>query len=411
MPRSMKSIRLITTSLALAAAATCLSACGSGVPGNSVAVVAGNPITQAAFDHWMYVAAKGNAAQSPGAPVIVPTDPPNFTGCIGQVRKQIPTLAKQSDSQIKNDCKQLFTSLSGQVLDFLIRSYWYQADGYQQGIHLTDAQIQQAFQKAKAQQFPTATAFNSFLSETGQTLQDILFRVRVNQVYTKLLAKHKQPVSPAQISAYYASHSSQFGTQETRNLHLVRASSLAQASAAKAALQQGQSWSVVAKKYSIDTATKGNGGSLIGVTRGEEEQALDKAAFAAAPHQLVGPIHGQFGYYVVEVTAIKPATHQTLAQATPLIKQILTAQQQTTAQTAVDNLARKDWMSKTSCRQYFVMADCSGYSAPKPATTATPPTPTTAAPPAGSSGAATPTTSTSSSPGGSTTSSTTTTGG
>src|ERR1700683_5081596 len=90
------------------AVAAGIAGCGSSVPGNSVAVVAGNPITTQAFDHWMYVAAKGNAAESPGAPVIVPVDPPAFKGCIAQVRSQIPSLAKTPDSQIKSDCGQLF---------------------------------------------------------------------------------------------------------------------------------------------------------------------------------------------------------------------------------------------------------------------------------------------------------------
>jgi hypothetical protein len=106
--------------------AAALAGCGSGVPGNSVASVAGNPITTDAFNHWMYVAAKSQAAQNPGAPVIVPTDPPDFKACIAQAKKLIPSLAKTSDAQLKTDCKQLFTSLSGQVMTFLIKAYWYQ---------------------------------------------------------------------------------------------------------------------------------------------------------------------------------------------------------------------------------------------------------------------------------------------
>ena len=70
---------------------------------------------------------------------------------------------------------------------------------------------------------------------------------------------------------------------------------------------------MVAKKYSIDNATKNHGGLLTGVTKGQEEKALDTAAFSASLNKIFGPIHGQFGYYVVEVTKITPATQQTLA--------------------------------------------------------------------------------------------------
>jgi foldase protein PrsA len=375
----MKSFRSILALCAFFVLAAGLSACGGGLPGNSVADMAGNPVSTQAFDHWMYVAAKGNASQSPGAPVIVPNDPPDFKSCIAQVRKQIPTLAKTTDKQLKSDCGRLFTSLGSQVLDFLIKASWYQAEAAKQHITITNAQVQQAFQTAKKGQFPTTTAFQTFLTQTGQTMEDILFRVRVNQIYKQLLAKHPSAVTAAQIQAYYKSHSSQFGTPESRDLRIVRTNSAKQAAAAKAALVSGKSWKAVAKQYSVDTATKANGGLLAGVTKGKEEQALDTAAFSAPKNKLLGPIHGTFGYYVLEVTAIKPATLQSLTQATPVIKQLLQSQSQQTAQAAVDAQAKKDWLSKTQCRSAYAMADCSGYKAPKTTSTATPtPTPTPA---------------------------------
>jgi foldase protein PrsA len=362
----MKTVRITLALGAFFVLAVALSACGSGVPGNAVADVAGNPVTTQAFDHWMYVAAKGSASQSPGAPVIVPTDPPDFKTCIGQVRQQIPSYAKgKSDSQIKSACGQLFQSLSGQVMDFLIRAYWYQADAHRQHIQVTDADVQQAFQQAKKQQFPTDTAFQSFLSQTGQTMQDILFRVRVNQIYKKLLAKYHTNVSSTQIQSYYNSHPAQFKVAETRDIRIIRTSKQSEAQAAKSALQSGQSWTTVAKKYSVDSGTKNSGGLLTHVTKGQQEQALDKAAFGAPLNKLVGPFHGQFGYYVVEVTKIHKAMQQSLAQATPQIRQILTGQAQSGAQNAVDRAAKKNWLTKTKCRSQFAMADCGGYKPPK----------------------------------------------
>jgi foldase protein PrsA len=366
----MKWLKSILALGAFFVVAVGVSACGGG-SSESVATMAGNTISTQAFDHWMYVAAKGNSAQSPGAPVIVPNDPPTFANCVKQVREQIPTLSKQPDKTIRADCKQLFTSLSGQVMDFLIRASWYQAEAAKLGIKVSNAQVQQAFDSAKKQQFPTATAFQAFLNSSGQTLQDILFRVRVNQIYSKLLARHQTSVSTAQISSYYTSHPTQFGSPEKRNIRIVRTNTLSQANAAKAALERGGSWNTVAKRYSIDAATKSHGGLLVGVTKGEEEQALDTAGFSAAVNKIIGPVHGQFGYYVIEVAKITPATKQSLAKATPLIHQILTGQAQTNAQSAVDNQAKKDWLTKTTCQSAFAMADCSGYKAPATSATGT----------------------------------------
>lgn len=364
----------LTRSIILALGACSVLAvagCGSDVPGNSVAVVAGNPITTTAFNHWMYVAAKGTASQSPGAPVIVPTDPPNFTDCIAQVRQQIPSLKKTTDKQLKSECGQLFTSLSSQVMDFLIKSYWYQADAAALKLKVTNAQIQQQFNKDKAQQFPTASAFQQFLTETGQTLQDILFRVRVNLIFMDLVGKHSTKVTPAEIQAYYGLHKSSFGTPETRDIRIVLAKTLADANAAKAALASGQSWADVAKKYSTDPTTKDKGGLLTDVTKGQQDAALGNAAFAAPVNKLLGPVKAQLanGYYVFEVTNIKRATQQTLAQATSQIQTLLSSQAQTNAETAVDDHAKSSWQSKTTCRTEYAMSDCHGYKAPSTSTT------------------------------------------
>jgi foldase protein PrsA len=346
-----------------------MAGCGSDVPGDAVVNVAGNPISQQAFNHWMYVAAKSQAAQNPGQPVIVPNDPPNFNACVAQVKKQIPSLAKTKTATLQADCKQLFTSLSSQVLDFLIKAYWYQADAAKMGIKVTDAQVQKAFDTAKKAQFPTGSGYNTFLSQTGQTTEDVLFRFRINEILQKLAAKHTTSVTPAAIQAFYNSHKSQFGSQETRNMKIVLAKNAADANAAKKALQSGQSWATVVKKYSTDPTTKSTGGVLNGVNKQQEDAALSNAAFSAPLNKLMGPIKGQFGYYVFEVTKINPSTQQSLAEATPLIKQELTSQSQTNAQTAVDNKAKKDWLSQTTCRASYAMADCKGYKAPKTATT------------------------------------------
>jgi len=357
--------------------AALLSGCGSGVPGNSVADVAGNPLTTAALNHWMYVAAKGQALQSPGQPVIVPTDPPDFKGCIAQVRRQIPSLKSISDGTLKTDCGRLFSSLSSQVMDSLIKAYWYQAEAFRQHISVTDAAVQKAFNAAKQQQFSSEAQFQSYLASTGLTLADILFRFRVDQLYTKLLAKYPTTVSDAQIAAYYQTNIAQYGSQETRDIRVVLTKTAAQANAAKAALQGGASWNAVAKQYSTDPTTKSKGGLLSGVTKGQEDQALDQAAFSAPANKLLGPIQGQFGFYVFEVTKIKPATLQPLSKVSPLIKQTLLSRLQAAAQQAIDNRARKDWLRQTQCRSAYLMADCSGYKAPRASSSSSTTTATT----------------------------------
>ncbi len=362
----MRLRRRVTALCAFFVVAIGVAACGSNVPGNSVASVAGNPITNTAFKHWMFVAAKGQAQSAPGAPLVVPTDPPGFSDCVAQVRKQVPTLKKVPAKQLKATCKQLFTSLSTQVLDFLIRAYWYQALAVKEKVSVTDAQVQQNFNKDKQQQFGGSEAqFKSFLSQSGYTLQDVMYRVRVNLLYSKLIDKLAKPVTSAAVASFYAAHKSQFGTPESRDLRIVLTKTSSQASAALSALKKHQSWTSVAKKYSIDNATKNKGGLLTNVSQGQEDQSLDQAAFSAPVNKLVGPIKSQFGYYIVQVTKITPGTQQSLSQVESKIRQTLSQQAKASAANVVDKRARNAYLHQTFCRSGYSMTDCSGYKPPK----------------------------------------------
>jgi foldase protein PrsA len=355
------------------AIALAVAGCGSsgGVPSGAVASVAGNPITKRALDHWMYTYVKGNASQSPGTPVIVPNDPPAFTKCIAQARSEIPSIKKDSDTTIKGLCGRLFAQLNQTELGFLIQSYWYQAEAHKLGIKVSNAAITKELSKAKKEQgLKTQAQYTSFLKKTGYTAQDINYEIRISLLQKKLLAKHSTKVTSADIASYYKSHASTFGTPEQRNLRIVLAKNATKAKAALSALRGGKSWSTVAKKYSTDPTTKDKGGVLDGVEKGQQDAALDKAAFAAPANKLEGPVKAQFGYYVLEVTKITPATHQSLKAVSTQIKETLLQKKQQAAETAVTSAAKKAFLSRTVCATAYAMADCKGYKAPKTTSTA-----------------------------------------
>jgi PPIC-type PPIASE domain len=352
--------------------AAVVAGCGSSIPGNSVATVAGNPITLQAYNHWMYIAAKEEAAQQPGEPVIVPQAPPGYASCIAQIRRDIPSLATTPDATLKTDCANVFKEYNNEVMSFLIEGYWYQADAYKMGIRYTAADLARDFKKATKTQFPTAASFDAYLKSSGETKADILFQIRVSQIYTKLVAKVTAKVNAAAIAKYYAAHKSEFGTAQTRDLHLVRTASVAEAQDAYNALKSGESWDVVAKKYSASATAAINGGLLTGVSSGEEENAVNAAIFNSPVGKIVGPIHGLLGSYVIEVTQIVPATQKKLPQVSAEIKELITEQRQQTATTKVNSESKKNWGSQTLCRATYSIADCSGYKAPVTTTTATP---------------------------------------
>ena len=369
-----KKISALGAFFVIAAAVAGCGSSSSSIPGNSVASVAGNPITAQAYKHWMYIAAKDEAAEEPGEPVIVASDPPEFTSCIAQVREQIPSLKTDSDKTLRSDCKQVFTQFNSEVMAFLIEGYWYQAQAHKVGINYTAADEAKDFAKAVKTDFPTNAELKTYLSSSGETEADLKFQVRVNSVYTKLIARVSKKVDSKTIEQYYDAHKQQFGTAETRNIHLVRTTTAAKAQAADNALKSGQSWDTVAKQYAADAASKANGGLLNGVTNGEEEKAANTVIFDSPAGKVVGPVKGLFGYYVIEVVKITPATQKTLKQATASIKSTLTSDAQQSAETNVNDAVKKAWLSKTLCRSTYSVSDCKGYVAPKTTTTTTPAT-------------------------------------
>ncbi len=344
-------VRLILALGAIFVGGALVSACGSAVPGDAVAVVSGNPITSQAFAHWAYVGAVAEAQSSPGSPVIVP-DPPTYTKCIASIRKIAG--AAVPVSELKSACESEFSN----TLEYLVRADWIQGQAASQGIKVTAAQVEKQFETAKKQQFGTDAKFQQFLTETGQTLADILYRFRVSVLSTKL-------ATPALIKAYYEKNIATYSTPARRNVRIILTKTLSQAQAAKAALVSHHTWLATAKRYSIDTATKNTGGLLADVVNGEEAAALNTAIFSAPHLKLLGPISTPLGYYVAEVTDIFPATKESLQKATATIKATL-------ASDALQSPSwEKKWKAKTTCRAGFEIPDCSNYTAPKTATTTT----------------------------------------
>jgi foldase protein PrsA len=357
-----------------------LSACG-GIPGDAVVQVGGTSITKNTFNHWLGIAASSNSStpgQKPATPI-----PPDFKACVAQLQATAPKPAKgqpaPSVAQFKTQCQQEYNSLRDQVLQFLISADWVLGESSDQHVSVTDKAVMTQFNTIKAQQFPKPGAFQAFLTQSGQTLPDLLLRVKLDLLSTKLrdkVTKAKATVTPAQINTYYNTNKSRFAQPERRDLRIILVKTQGEANSAKAQIVHGQSFASVAKKVSIDQATKAQGGALLGVQRGQEEKALDDAIFGAQLHTLSGPIKTQFGYYVFQVQKVTPASQQTLAAATPTIKQQLLATQQQTALDTFVKTFQKKWTAKTNCRAGYVVMDCKTYKAPK--TTGVPGAPTTA---------------------------------
>ena len=357
-----------------------LSACGGDVPGNSVAKIGDQSIRKTTFDHWMRIAAVSQAGQtnpnSSTAPKANIPDAPNFTKCIATKKAAAAKPAKgqpePTEAQLKGQCQQEYNTLRDQVLEFLIRGNWIEQETIKQNVKVSDKEVQKQIDAAVKQAFANPADFQKFLVRSGLTQADVFYQQRnqlLQQKLTEKVTKAQGKVTDAQISAYYDKNKSKFATPERRDLRIVLTKSQAKAAQAKRALDSGQSWKAVTKQYSVDQASKAQGGLLSGVAKGQQEKALDDAIFKADKGKLVGPVKTQFGYYVLEVSKVTPAKQQSLEQSKASIQQILTSDNQRKALDKFGKDYRKRWKAETSCRKGFATADCKN--GPKTQSTAT----------------------------------------
>jgi foldase protein PrsA len=376
-----KNLRIIPALGAILIALVALSACGSSVPSDAVVQVGGTPLTKAAFDHWMAVAAASNSNVGSTTKTPIPV-PPDYTACIAHLKASAPTPTKgeapPTQAKLKSECETQYKALQQEVLGFLISSQWVLGEAGSLGVKLSDAEVKKEFEKIRKTQFPKTAEFEKFLASSGQSVSDLLLRVKLNllsQRIQKKIVAQKSKVTQAQIQKYYEEHKEQFGTPETRAVKIILTKTEAQAQSAKKEIESGKSFASVAKSVSLDPTTKAKGG-LLTVSKGQEEKTLDSAIFSAKTNVLSGPVKTPFGYYIYEVVKVTAGNQQPLSKEQAAIKAQLASSNQQKALSSFVKEFRKKWTAKTICRTGYVVTDCKSYVAPKTTSTGTPTTAT-----------------------------------
>ena len=349
------------------ATAVTVGACGSGMPGNAVVQIGNATITKAALVHWLGVANDASQVQSNTKAAPLPL-PPDYTACVDAQQAATSVRSAGQTATFKASCASNYQTLLSEVLNYLITTYWLQGEAYDRHVHVSTAAVNKAFnQERKGANPPLATPaqLNSFLAASGQTVKDLTWRTMVQLQTNKIqlqVQKAHEKVTKAQIAAYYNKNKSQFGTPETRDLHLVIVSSAATATKVHSLLAGGSSYATVAPKYSVDPNTKSKGGVMLGVYSGELTPAVNAKVFAAQTGVLSEPVKTAFGYYIFTVDKIIPAKSQTLAQASKAIRSQISQTQVSAAENALQSQVQKKWQPRTTCRSGYVVSDCAGQS-------------------------------------------------
>jgi foldase protein PrsA len=355
---------------AVAGMAVVAAGCGKDVPANSVAKVGDSTISKDEFNRWLKTAVSSQAGG--GAQNVAVPDPPEFTRCAAARAKQpVPKGSKRPGADaLKKQCKREYDELKSQVMQFLIQAEWIQQEAESQDVRVSNAEVKRSFEDRKKQEFPNDKAYQRFLRTSGMSEQDILFRVKLDVLQQKLTQKVTEKagkVTDEDVEEYYEKNKKRFAQPERRSLNVVLTKNESRANAAKKQLEDGASWKSVAKRFSIDEASKSQGGKLPGVAKGQQEKALDAAVFRGKKGRLTGPVKTLLGYYVFELSKIAKASQQTPEQAKPTIKQLVISERRQKALDEFTKKLREKWRQRTKCQDGFVTQGCSN--GPKPAAT------------------------------------------
>jgi serine/threonine protein kinase/parvulin-like peptidyl-prolyl isomerase len=304
------------------------------IPAGAVANVGDAHITKEDFDHWRAAAAKQTKLGS-GKP----------------------------------------TDTNDQTMQFLISAEWLAQEAAKRGVTASDEEVAGKFEEQKKQSFPKEAGYQRFLERSGQTEEDLLFRVKLSVLTEELQAKvtdDAPAITDADIADYYEENKDRFQQPELRDLLVVLAGTQARAEQARGELESGAPFARVARQFSLDAASRSQGGKLPAVAKGEQEKAFDRAIFNAAKGDLVGPVKTQFGYYVFQVTRVERGKSQSLADASDTIQKLLQSRNEQEELNEFVKDFTKRYTAATWCAPGYVIKQCANAKATDPAPPASP---------------------------------------
>jgi foldase protein PrsA len=280
------------------------------------------------------------------------------------------TAARQGIKEVPATDDPQYKLLADAAQGDLILSRWVLGEAEERGIEITDRGIDDELNKIKEQQFgckPDETdckAFDDFLKQSGFTLDEARDRVRLQLVSDRIqqaVLPDEPSISDDEIKTFYEENLAQFEQPETRDVRVILTKTEEEANQAKQALgsaPDAKAWETVAKKFSIDEATKSTGGLRSAVVQGQSEPALDDQIFRAETNTVVGPFKGDAGFYVIDVEKVTPAKTTPLEDATDQIKQTLIATRQQQIATDFQQDFQEKWIARTFCAEDYRIDRC-----------------------------------------------------
>jgi parvulin-like peptidyl-prolyl isomerase len=261
-----------------------------------------------------------------------------------------------------------YAELKDTTVGSILETIWIQGLAAEEGISVTEKEVQEELKKLKDQNFKSEAEFKKFLKTSHYTTQDVNERVKIQILSTKIqerLAEGAGEPSKGEIKDYYEeAKAAQFTTPPTRDVRVLIAKEAKDAEAAAARLRKDdsqKSWEAAIKKYSESEAP--NGGLQSGVTEEQYVGEVGEAIFSAPVGEVEGPLDyaTSGGQVVFEVEKKNPEKVQPLGEAEAQIKSQLQQQQQEQVFNGFVSGFQSLWRSRTFCATDYKVEKCSNF--------------------------------------------------
>jgi foldase protein PrsA len=104
------------------------------------------------------------------------------------------------------------------------------------------------------------------------------------------------------VRKHYDDNKAQYEVAESRKVRHILVKTKAQADKLVAQLKNGGDFAALAKKHSLDTGSKADGGTLT-ISRGQTVPEFDKKAFELELNEISAPVKTQFGFHIIQAQA------------------------------------------------------------------------------------------------------------
>ena len=267
-----------------------------------------------------------------------------------------------------------YKALEDQAMQYLVQQSELEQKAKDLKVTVTDKDVAARLKQIKTQYFKGSDAsYRKQLKAQGltepQLKLDLHAQILSEKLYNAVTGKLK--VTDAEITTYYNTNKSQYGSAASRDVRHILVNNKKLADTIETQLKNGGNFGALAKKYSKDPGSAKTGGKLT-ITKGQTVPEFDKVAFALKTNQISPPVHTQYGWHIIQaLSAVKPAKTTPLSSVKAQISQQLLQSKRTAAMTKWLDDVKKGFAKQISFQAGYAPESTASTSATIPSTPAT----------------------------------------